>query len=551
MSLKNWRCRVMILLGAVYLALCGGCAAVNPMIAMRSAADGGQVAAMHDYALGALYTGNDSGVLDYNQAYEYFRKAADNGGDAKSGVYAAWLLHQGEITAPDNGEAEQLLKKFQKRLTAEYAEKPSREAAYLLSLPMLTDDAAADKLLAEAARELYYPAVIELALRNLANAPNLRERRENLNRLRLAAERGYVAANYFLSEQYEAQEPETSQYYLTLAANKKYPPAVFKQAKNTNNSAAMTELATKGYGPAIYYLALAADCPAEKRLELLQTAWRKNVTAAGNRLLDEYINRGWYGAAWLMACRVPDADKGLVGILDNRSGLYFPAQLLWRSAPPEAAGKWNDAIYQQVDAGAAGIATALEVYRTMTQAEPAGAYYNLDWAYVKQKGLPGEWLQASFAELDQYQNQAAYWCSYALAASKSGQGMSALYGVFRWRGLGVEGEFAQAAVLVEANGYMLLGRADMAYETLLKFGRLDNENEHLKNLVRNFLPMLLKFPARFEAAAGLTIEPENYLPVEPESFYDVCIKKVISGEADWDAPLNVVEVPWEPIAVEE
>lgn len=552
MEIKRLRVRVFeaCLIGISLFGV--GCSSVNPALEMRRQADAGDVEAMRRYATMATFSGNEIGEIDSETALQYFLKAAEQG-DSRSGVFAAQLLECGTLPeAPNMVESRNLNSAYLDKLASLYDESKDSEIGYLLAMSKWEETPSSEAIeqMNHSARMLYYPAIIALAEYNLRQLnSSVRVRNEAINRLRHASQRGYAQADYLLYKSFKSTDTILANQYLEKSAKKKYPSALFQLGADRGDLAMIAQAAKAGFGEALLYLAKSNYYSSDVERQLaIKSAYAKGVKAAATLLLEEYLASKQYGAglgvSFCMGESTPFQD-----LLDNHSGLYYPIKLTWQNE--DNFNLLSEDGYRCADLYLAGVPAGLTEYKATLAENAYGSFLNSDWAYFVGNNLSGEWLEACFSAWKPYQYMPEYWLNYSLAAAACGQGEASLYGVYRLKGFTLAEEYLAVIALIEANGYMLLAKEDIAYAKLLEFGKLDNDNEHLKNLVRKFLPMMLKYPQRFLLSSGLEIEAESYSLVEKMPFYDVVLEQIITNESQWQAPINMVEVPLAPLVVGE
>ncbi len=531
----------------LFAFLLTGCAGVNPAIELRKNAVLGNSEAMHDYAFLALHCGDETAVINRKSSLEYFLKSAKTG-NAQSGVYAGMLQKEGvDIDSIELLAGEALLAENISKLEKLYQHSPNPEAAYLLAIQSWENpDEKAKRLMNYSAKMLYYPAIIAEAELVLRDTSSSRKHAAAINQLRYASNRGYAAADYLLSQALT----KNSDQYLQRAALKMYPQALYTLGKNRRDEALVLAAAQAGYGDAIFELTqLNYFKGEEERFEALKVASARGVDKAVFELLERYLNDKKYASGIGLALCYPKISQGYLDIFDNNSGLYYVAKLLWQNEHEFA--KLSEDIYHYGALYLSGVKEAsLHEYSKAIEANPYGSFLNADWAYIVQNRLPGAWQEVCFNNFKAYDKTPAYWLSYALMAASSGQGEASFYGVYRLKNMPLPDEYLPVISLIEANSYMLLGDAEKAYGTLLAHGEMDDDNVHLKNLVQHFLPTLLLYPERFKLATNLTIEATGN-EVEPQEFYNVILEKIETNQAVWGAPVNMVEVPLQPMVIGE
>ena len=186
------------------------------------------------------------------------------------------------------------------------------------------------------------------------------------------------------------------------------------------------------------------------------------------------------------------------------------------------------------DRGDFGHAALLDADAAPWLRHPVAAIGQLTW---REMAFPNDfqrsaWLGATdadelkrfFEENRKYQDTAAYWLAYALAAAAADQGECELYGARRYAELGGD---KTAAALIEADAGALLAPTRAAVPPVIA-------DRDLYDMAEHFLPRLFPNPP-----------PEN-----PRRFYNVVLGRFVEKERIVTGGINVVAPPPEPLVLE-
>lgn len=534
----------LVLLLPLFLLI--GCA-TNEIAELEYLANRGDSAARYKLGELAVCCGIDNGMLDYEKGLSYLKTS-----DTPQARLLLRELWQNGVY-PESGEAcPELLDSDVAAVKEAWDGNGDPASGYLLGCIEF------DRGKLESAVELweavknrfYYPANIKLAEIGLSNAITSHDANPHILALRRASRWGYVYADYLLYRYYAATDAETAERYLKTAAERGEAHALLVRGLRDNNLNDITKAAESGLSEAQYELAKRLPADDLTRDGWLRKAVNRGDIAAAKLLAESLAERGRYSESLLLK----------IALTENPVERLFIEPAAIPAYSLEERALWLPACYVHPAGITCGEALRLnggdifaigksgeELYRAGFN--PAGSYCNMDWYWLLKDRRPAVWQKIFWDGTIEYSSDPGYWLTYSLAASLAGQGESAVYGAWRLRSFD-DAVLQDLALLLEVNGYLLLGADETAWE---RFGSYKFQTpgipENILDLITLFMPeLLIKAPEKYREqlpSSALAVE------IEPQTFYDAVLGHVVDTEnVIWSAPVTPVEPPPPPLVLE-
>jgi TPR repeat protein len=418
----------------------------------------------------------------------------------------------------------------------------------------------------------YAPAVNQLG-EMFASGQGVTANREKARELFFtAAEKNLPAAQYNLAEYYfSADNPTAGMKWLSRAADNKYPPAIYKMAElleagvnaaqDKERAAAMLRTAAAaGYAPAQFKLSLLTVTP-ETKMGLMTQAVERNYAPAMLALAEYYLKNSAYSQTKAMTLYELARKAGStnaeqkIAELDAQTGLYLFIKFIWYDYNGGDCFILANSPIERIIAGyRAGITSGSRAaFEQDLQKSSEQFYLNNDWYEIYRTGIPFAWAGDIFRTvLDKEKDKPGYWFCYGSCIAMAGQGEGVMFAMHRLNQLMdkiTDSEdkllMNELAVLLKAQGLLLLHRESEAYSYLFAYGKFKlNRNASIINYINFHAQVLLKDKNKFSVATG--IEPgalKEYKQPEKQLFFDAQLERDTDGETPVAEPVVTERKP--------